>query len=77
LIGEFYLRGQLDITVPAAPPCAAAADHWKSAEAIGTAAAFEDHLARFGNCPFAGLARARIDLRKKWLPSRSARQSRR
>jgi Caspase domain/VHL beta domain len=69
LIGEFYLRGRLQITVPATPPatdpCAAASDHWKSAEAIGTVAAFEDHLARFGNCPFAGLARARIEGLKK------------
>ncbi len=69
LIGEFYLRGRLEITLPAAPPtadpCAAAADHWKSAEAIGTVAAFEDHLARFNNCPFAGLARARLENLKK------------
>jgi len=74
LIGEFYLRGRLEITTPAptaaapppaADPCAAATDHWKSAEAIGTVAAFEDHLARFGNCAFAGLARARIEGLKK------------
>jgi Caspase domain len=64
LIGEFYLRGRLDVTVhrepPISDPCAAAGDHWKSAEAIGTVAAFEDHMARFANCSFAGLARARI-----------------
>jgi formylglycine-generating enzyme required for sulfatase activity len=70
LIGEFYLRGRLQITVPAMPPtadpCASAGDHWKSAEAIGTIAAFEDHLTRFANCAFAGLAKARIeDLKNK------------
>jgi Caspase domain/Sulfatase-modifying factor enzyme 1 len=62
--GEFYLNGKLQITVaPTTPvdPCAAAGDHWKSAEAIGSVAAFEDHLARFPNCTFAGLAKARIE----------------
>jgi hypothetical protein len=67
LIGEFYLNGKLQVTVgparPAAPadPCAAAESHWKSAEAIGTVKAFEDHLARFPNCTFGGLAKARIE----------------
>ena len=71
LIGEFYLNGKLQITVgPAAPakpadPCFAASEHWKSAEAIGTAEAFEDHLARFSGCAFAGLARASIEALKK------------
>ena len=71
LIGEFYLNGKLQITVapttPPAPadPCAAASDHWKSAEAINTRGAFEDHLARFPNCAFAGLARARIEVLSK------------
>jgi hypothetical protein len=64
LIGEFYLRGRLDINVhsqpPVSDPCVAASDHWKSAEAIGTVAAFEDHVARFPNCPFAGLAKSKI-----------------
>jgi len=64
-IGEFYLRGRLDIAVPVSrptpDPCIAAGDHWKSAEAIGSVAAFEDHLARFPNCTFAGLAKARIE----------------
>jgi hypothetical protein len=41
-------------------PCMAAGDHWRSAETIGTRAAYEDHLSRFANCSFAGLARARI-----------------
>jgi hypothetical protein len=64
--GEFYLNGKLQVTVspgrPApADPCANASDHWKSAESIGTTAAFEDHLARYGNCAYAGLARARIE----------------
>jgi hypothetical protein len=48
-------------------PCGAAADHWRSAEAMGTAAAFEDHLARFPDCAFAGLARARLESAKQKL----------
>jgi VHL beta domain len=67
--GEFYLNGKLQVTVspsprPPADPCASAGDHWKSAEAIGTSAAFEDHLARYPTCAFAGLARARLDALK-------------
>ena len=71
LIGEFYLNGKLQInvapTTPIAPVdrCAVASDHWKSAEAINTIGAFEDHLARFPNCAFAGLARARIEVLSK------------
>jgi hypothetical protein len=42
---------------PPPDPCAAAGDHWRSAEAIGTRAAYEDHIARFPRCPFAALAR--------------------
>jgi hypothetical protein len=68
LIGEFYLRGR---PPPAAAtgsetrptsidPCSAAERHWNSAEAIGSKAALEDHLSRYPNCAFAGLARARI-----------------
>jgi Caspase domain len=64
LIGEFYLNGPIVVNVnpqpPISGPCAAAADHWRSAEAIGTVAAFEDHIARFPNCSFAALAKARI-----------------
>ena len=64
LIGEFYLNGPIVVNVnpqpPISGPCAAASDHWRSTEAIGTIAAFEDHIARFPNCPFAGLARARM-----------------
>lgn len=64
LIGEFYLGGRLELKVPlttAIDPCAAAGDHWRSAEAIGSVAALEDHLARFPTCAFAGLAKARIE----------------
>jgi hypothetical protein len=68
LIGEFYLRGRRPV-VPATAsgshgmntdPCAGAEAHWKSAETIGTKAGFEDHLSRFANCTFAGLARAKL-----------------
>jgi formylglycine-generating enzyme required for sulfatase activity len=70
IIGKFYLKGPVSPTVNVPPPfppadsCAAADDHWKSAEAIGSLAAFEDHLARFPGCAFAGLAKARIDALK-------------
>jgi hypothetical protein len=66
IVGEFYLNGKLQITAtPAATPapvdpCAAASDHWKSAEVINTKEAYEDHLARFPRCSFADLARTRI-----------------
>ena len=70
--GEFYLNGKLQITVAPASPsapadsCATAESHWKSAEAIGTVEAYQDHLARFPQCTFAELAKARIeDLKSK------------
>lgn len=50
--------------LPAAD-CARAETHWKSAEEIRTLAVYEDHLARFPNCEFAGLAKARIESLKK------------
>ena len=58
LIGKYYLNGRP--AVAGADPCAPAADHWHSAEAIGTVAAYEDHIARFPSCSFASLARDRI-----------------
>ena len=66
VIGKFYLRGKINVTIvpqpPKVDPCTSAGDHWKSAEAIGTRAAFEDHLKLFSSCAFAGLARARIEM---------------
>jgi uncharacterized caspase-like protein len=59
--GEFYLNGKLPSPSAPADPCAAAGDHWRSAEAIGSIAAFGDHLARFPNCAFAVLAKARVE----------------
>ena len=41
---------------PAAPACTEAASHYHAATRLGTRAAFEDHLKRFGACAFAGLA---------------------
>ena len=84
IIGKFYLNGPVSVTVaPAAPqaapradPCAAAEAHWKAADGIGTLGAYEDHLARFPNCIFATLARARIEgLKQKTAlaPSGNAR----
>jgi hypothetical protein len=71
--GPVYLAGlpreEKPPSVKPADPCAAAADHWRSAEAIGNLAAFEDHVARFPNCPFAGLAKSNIA--KLTMPSRT------
>jgi formylglycine-generating enzyme required for sulfatase activity len=70
IIGKFYFKGPTSIAISPSPrpapvdPCAAAGEHWKSAESIGTLAAFEDHLRRFPTCPFAGLAKARVDALK-------------
>jgi hypothetical protein len=65
--GRIYLAGRGTASAPAGPtappaadPCAFAADHWRSAEAIGSAAAIQDHLARFPNCIFTGLARSKL-----------------
>jgi adenylate cyclase len=38
-----------------------ASEHWKSAESIATVEVYQDHIARFPNCAFAGLAKARIE----------------
>lgn len=67
IVGKFYLNGTLSVTVtPSSPsgqsdPCSAAEAHWKAADSIGTNAAYEDHIARFPNCAFATLARAKIE----------------
>lgn len=69
LIGEFYLRGKADIVVstesparePRQDPCVGAIEHWKSVETIDSRSAFEDHIAKFPSCAFAGLARTKID----------------
>lgn len=50
---------------PSAADCSRAEAHWKSAEDIRTLPVYEDHLARFGSCEFAVLARARIETLKK------------
>jgi hypothetical protein len=50
---------------PPAADCSSAETHWKSAESIGTLAAYNDHLARFPNCVFSTLAAARIEALKK------------
>jgi hypothetical protein len=54
------------VTAPGAQAdCALAETHWRSAEAIGTPAVYEDHLARFPDCPFATLAATRIEALKQ------------
>jgi uncharacterized caspase-like protein/uncharacterized protein len=57
--------GPAPVARPAADPCAAAETHWRSTEAIGTLPAYEDHVARFPTCAFAGLAKVRIDSLKQ------------
>jgi Caspase domain len=64
--GEFYLNGKLEngaapasLAVPT-DPCAGAPDHWRSAVAVGTVNAFEDHILRFPTCAFVGLGKSRI-----------------
>jgi Caspase domain len=69
IIGKFYLNGPVSITVaPSATPssrprdpCDAAEAHWKAADSVGSVEAYQDHLTRFPNCAFVGLARARLD----------------
>jgi len=58
--------GPSSVSAPISPPvrldpCASAEAHWRSTEAIGTVAAYTDHLARFTTCAFASLAKARVD----------------
>ena len=64
LTGQFFFNGSTIATASASDtissPCAGADAHWRSAEAIGSKAALEDHANRFPNCAFAGLARAKI-----------------
>ena len=67
IVGKFYLNGALSVTVaPSASPapgdpCSLAEAHWKAADSIGSAAAYEDHIAKFPNCAFGNLAKAKID----------------
>ena len=65
--GEFYLNGKQEIAPASAPvsppppdPCAGVADHWRNADAVGTLAAYQDHLLHFPSCSFAGQAQSRI-----------------
>jgi len=57
--------GPSSVGPPTADPCTAAETHWRSTEAIGTLPAYEDHVARFPTCAFAGLAKVRIDSLKQ------------
>jgi hypothetical protein len=69
--GEFYLNGKADkpsspATAAVTPdPCADAAEHWRATEAVATIDAYKDHIQRFPNCSFAGLARSRIETLSK------------
>jgi hypothetical protein len=64
--GEFYLNGKPETGAAAnsaavpADPCASAADHWRSADAVGTVDAYQDHILHFPSCAFASLAKSRI-----------------
>jgi hypothetical protein len=61
----FPARPATVVTPPPAADCSSAETHWKSAESIGTLAAYNDHLARFPNCVFSTLGAARIEALKK------------
>jgi hypothetical protein len=69
--GEFYLNGKQEKpALPAtaalpADPCAAAAEHWRAAEAVGSIDAYKDHMQRFPDCSFAALAKSRIETLSK------------
>jgi hypothetical protein len=56
--------------VSPAADCQFAETHWKTAEVIKTLAIYQDHLARFPTCAFAGLAKARIEALSKAGPPR-------
>ena len=49
----------------AAADCSFAESHWKSVEALGVLAGYQDHLKRFPTCAFADLAKLKIDAMKK------------
>jgi uncharacterized caspase-like protein len=71
IVGKFYLNSPVSVAItpqgasPPSDPCAAAEVHWKSADAIGSSEAYEDHVARFPACAFAKLAKARVDQLKQ------------
>src|ERR1700761_2371030 len=69
IVGNFYLNGNLNVTVtpsqPAADPCASAETHWKAAVSVNTVAAYEDHAARFPGCAFSDLAKAKVEEMRK------------
>jgi hypothetical protein len=50
---------------PAPADCTLAAKHWDSAEKMNSADAYQDHLDRFPSCPFATLAKLRIEALNK------------
>ena len=64
LIGEFYLNGKLQITAARQslrPILALLPASTGKAQIIGTIDAYQDHIARFAGCAFAGLAKVRIE----------------
>jgi Caspase domain len=73
IIGKFYLNAPVSVTIaPAAAspsqqrdPCDNAEAHWKAADAVGSIDAFQDHITRFPNCAFAGLAKVRLESLKQ------------
>jgi protein-disulfide isomerase len=67
IAGSFYFAGIGNVVEPSRPPapvqvdpCGDASAHFKAADALGTRAAFESHVARFPRCAFADLARAKV-----------------
>jgi hypothetical protein len=84
---EGVVKETVSPSEPAQDPCEGAETHWKSAESLGTIEVLKDHLAHFGQCAFAGLARSRLsslenagvareDLdAKRWQDEEARRQS--
>jgi hypothetical protein len=63
---DVYIAGRAPEGAAAVEPvrseCAVAEAHYKEAVRMGTREAFEDHVRRFGDCAFAGLAAQRLAL---------------
>ena len=63
LIGEFYLRGRLELKVPltAAPTVDPAARAWEATQNTTSQAVLEDFIRQFGSTVYGSMARARLD----------------
>jgi uncharacterized caspase-like protein len=72
IIGEFYLKGQLNVTITPAPQQPSqsptldpAAQAWLATRDTSSIAVLEDFIRQFGNTPYGSMARARLEELKK------------